>query len=297
MSSTRVLVTGATGRVGTAVVETLLDRESKVTVRAAARDEASVTDRFGTEGSLPETLEAVEFDFEKPETWGAALDGIDHLFLMFPPKVGVDPVRQCVDAAVRVGVERVALLSVLGAEKLPFLPHRRIERHLADSGVETAFLRAAYFMQNLTDIHGPELVERDELFVPAGDGTLGFVDARDVGAVAGRVLADELQATVGGTAYDLTGPASLTFHEAAAVFSNVLDRQISYPNPDRLAFARRLRARGVDIGMVLFMLAEYEVPRRGYSGRTTDELGQLLERDPTTLERFVAEHREQFSPD
>ena len=151
-------------------------------------------------------------------------------------------------------------------------------------------------MQNLTDIHRAELVERDELFVPAGDGALGFVDARDVGAVSGRVLAGELRADVGGTAFDLTGPDSLSVHEVAAVFSDVLDRQITYSKPGRLAFARRLRARGVDLGLVLFMLAEYEVTRRGYSGRTTDELGQLLEGEPTTLGEFVAENRAVLTP-
>lgn len=286
----RALVTGATGRVGSAVVNSLADREASPAVRAGVRNPEGAAEEFGEDTAV------VAFDFARPETWGPALEGVDALFLMFPPTVGVDPVREFADAADRVGVERVAFLSVLGADAVPVLPHRRIERHLAGRGFETAFLRAAYFVQNLADIHRAEIVERDQLFVPAGDGALGFVDARDVGAVAAKVLTGDVPARRGGVASDLTGPESLDFHEVAAVFSDVLEREIEYADPGRIEFARHMLDRGVTLGMVLFMLAEYEVTRRGRSGRTTEELAQLLGMEPTTVREFVAEHRERFAP-
>ncbi|MEA5410121.1 NmrA family NAD(P)-binding protein [Haloarculaceae archaeon H-GB2-1] len=286
MTSDRVLVTGATGRVGGPLVTDLLERS--VTVRIASRDPTGARERFG------ETAEYVEFDLERPETWGAALADVDGLFLLFPPSVGVRPVREFVDAAERVGVDRIGYLSILGAEKLPILPPRRIENHIARTDLAATFLRASYFMQNLSGIHRPEIVGRDELFVPAGDGSLSFVDARDVAAVAATALTEPGHRN---RAYDLTGPAALDFHEVAEVFSEVLARPITYADPSRLAFARHMYRRGVPHSLVAFMTVEYSVVRLGFSGRTTGDVEAVLGRPPRSLREFVSDEAETFQRD
>jgi uncharacterized protein YbjT (DUF2867 family)/glyoxylase-like metal-dependent hydrolase (beta-lactamase superfamily II) len=281
----RVLVTGATGTVGRPLVEALAD--APVAVRVASRSPEEV------DGSTDTEREVVEFDLARPETWGPALDGVDRLFLLLPPAAGVGPVREFVDAAARVGVERVVFLSIVGAEKLPVLPHRRLERHLERGGLDWTFLRASYFMQNLSGIHRPEIVDRDELFVPAGDGELSFVDARDVADVAATVLTKSGHA---GRAYDLTGPAALDFRTVATVFSDVLDRRIGYADPSRLAFVRRMLDRGVPLSLVAFMTVEYSAVRLGRSGRTTDDVEGVLGRPPRSMRQFVADHAEVFRP-
>ncbi|MFC7044185.1 SDR family oxidoreductase [Halobacteriaceae archaeon GCM10025711] len=281
----RVLVTGATGTVGSPLVARLLD--APVAVRVATRTPAAARDRFG------DAAEYVEFDLDRPETWGCALDGVDRLFLLIPPVAGVTPVREFADAADRVGVRHVAYLSIIGAEKLPVLPHRRVEKHLARTGMAHTFLRASYFMQNLSEVHRPEVVERDEVFVPAGDGTLSFVDARDVAAVAAAVL---IEPGHEGRAYDLTGPAALDFATVADVFTDVLGRRITYANPSRLAFARHVYRRGVPASLVAFMVLEYSVVRLGRSGRTTDDVESVLGRPPRSLRQFVRDHAETFQP-
>ncbi|MFW6000501.1 MAG: SDR family oxidoreductase [Halorubrum sp.] len=279
----RVLVTGATGTVGEPLVRELSGGEASV--RVASRDPRSARDEFG------DVPEYVEFSFDRPETWGAALSGVDRLFLLFPPGSGVDTVTEFVDAAERVGVERVVFLSILGAEKLPVLPHRRIEKHLAGTETAYTFLRASWFAQNLSEIHRPEIVDRDEIYVPAGDGVLSFTDARDVAAVAATVLTEPGHA---GRAYDLTGPAALDFHEVAEVFSDVLDRPIEYADPSRLPFGRHMYRRGFSPGFVAFMIAEYSVVRLGFSGRTTDDVETVLGRPPRTLREFVDDYADAF---
>jgi uncharacterized protein YbjT (DUF2867 family) len=281
--SGRVLVTGATGTVGEPLVRGLLERGAAV--RVATRDPDGARGEFG------DGPECVEFDLARPETWGAALRGIDRLFLLFPPGSGVGAVTEFADTAERVGVDHAVFLSILGAEKLPVLPHRRIENHLAGTDLACTFLRASWFAQNLSEIHRPEIVGRDEIFVPAGDGVLSITDARDVAAVAATALTESGHA---GRAYDLTGPAALDFHEVAAVFSDVLDRPTGYADPSRPAFALAMYRRGFDPAFVAFMIAEYSVVRLGYSGRTTGDVERVLGRPPRTLREFVADYADEF---
>ena len=282
---TTVLVTGGTGNVGSAVVEHL--RGEPVTVRLSSRAPDDARKRLDVEA------EFVEFDLGRPETWGHTLESVDRLFLLIPPGTGAGPVTEFVDAAVRTGVERIVYLSIIGAEKVPFLPHRRVERHVQSADVSYTFLRAAYFMQNLSGIHRPEIVERDEIFVPAGDGALGFVDARDVGAVAARELA---KAGHDDRAYDLTGPAALDFTDVAAIFSDVLARRIVYRDPSIPTFVGRMRDRGIPNGLIALMVAEYTIARFGFASRTTTDVEEVLDRPPRTVREFVEDCREQFEP-
>lgn len=282
----RILVIGATGTVGEPLVRQLLD--SGASIRVATRSPESARDRFGDEP------EFVEFDLNRPETWGETLVDVDRLFLLLPPGSGVSRIREFADAADRVGVDHVVYLSIIGAEKLPILPHRRIEKHIAQTGMSYTFLRASWFMQNLSEIHRPEIVERDEIFVPAGDGVLSFTDARDVAAVAATVLTESGH---GNRAYDLTGPAALDFSEVADVFSAVLDRRIRYADPSRLAFGRHMYKRGFSPGFVAFMIVEYSIVRLGFSGRTTDDVEALLGRSPRTVREFVEDYADVFRPD
>ncbi|WP_267642676.1 SDR family oxidoreductase [Haloarchaeobius amylolyticus] len=280
-----ILVTGATGTVGAPLVDDLLDRGARV--RAAVRNPATVT--------LPEAAETVAFDFERPETWGFALDGVERLFLLRPPSATrvSENVVPFVEAAARSGVEHCVVLSVLGAEKNPLLPHRRIEKAVAASGMRYTFLRASFFMQNFLTTHLEDVVEHDELFVPAGDGATSFVDARDVAAVAGEALTTSGHAD---RAYDVTGPVALTYHEAAEVFTEVLDRRITYPNPSAVAFARRWLGRGESPGFVVTMLGIYTTARLGLAGRVTDDARRVLGREPRDLGTFVADHEDAFAP-
>ncbi|MFW6382988.1 MAG: NAD(P)H-binding protein [Haloferacaceae archaeon] len=276
-------MTGATGTVGEPLVRRLLG--DGAAVRVATRDPRSARDAFGDDP------EYVDFDLNRPETWGAALDGADRLFLLFPPGSGVGGVTEFVDAAERVGVDHAVFLSILGAEKLPVLPHRRIERHLARTDMSHTFLRASWFAQNLSEIHRREIVDRDEIYVPAGDGVLSVTDARDVAAVAATALTESGHED---RAYDLTGPAALDFHEVAAVFSDVLDRPIEYADPSRLTFARHMYRRGFSPGFVAFMIVEYSVVRLGFSGRTTDDVETVLGRPPRTVRQFAEDYADEF---
>ncbi|MBV9173988.1 MAG: NAD(P)H-binding protein, partial [Chloroflexi bacterium] len=147
MTSTAVLVTGATGNVGHEVVLELAS--ARVRVRAASTDPARARALLGSD------IEILPFAFGRPETYRAAFEGMDGLFLMRPPDV--TDVRRLINPALQVaietGVHQVVFLSLQGVERNPVVPHRSIERALLDSGLTYTFLRASFFMQNLSTTH------------------------------------------------------------------------------------------------------------------------------------------------
>ncbi|WP_254767505.1 NAD(P)H-binding protein [Salinilacihabitans rarus] len=273
----RVLVTGATSTVGGHVVDGLRDREG-VAVRAASRDPAAV-------GA---GVERVRFDFTDPATYRAAFADVDAVFLVRPP--AISRVRRdlvpALSAAVGAGVERVVFLSVLGAERNPVVPHTRIESWLAEAPLETTFLRASFFLQNLATVHREE-IRRGELFVPAGDGETSFVDVRDVAAVGVECLD-------GGPtgALDLTGPEALDYGTVCRRLSAVLGREVEYANPSLARFlVRRLRT-DRDPARVAVMAGIYTTARLGLAGRVTDDVRRVLGRDPLDVETFARDYRE-----
>ncbi|WP_276270892.1 SDR family oxidoreductase [Haloarcula litorea] len=266
-----VLVTGATGTVGTPLRESLADRD--VTVRAAARSPP---------GDGPAD-EWVAFDFGRPETWGEALSGVDALFLLRPPDASdVRRIGEFVAAADRVGVEHCVVLSVLGADRNPLLPHRRIERRVAATRMARTFLRPSFFAQNLTEVHRDALLA-GELPVPAGDGATSFVDARDVGEVAAVALTESGHA---GAAYDVTGPAALTYAEVARIATEALGWPVEYTDPSLPRFVFDEVRQGRPPAFALVMAGIYTTARLGLAGRVTDDAERLLDREPRSVREF-----------
>lgn len=295
-----ILVTAGTGTVGRHVVADLADDPVDLRVASRDPDRARETlagdDHVGLDEQTLDTLEFVTFDLDNPETYYPALDDVDRLFLVRPPAVSrvERDLFPFVDAAVRMGVKHVVFLSVLGAEKNPLLPHRRVESHLTDLPVTTTFLRASFFCQNLLTTHREE-VRRGEIAVPAGDGETSFVDARDVAAVAGQVLADP--ADHRGRAYDVTGPEALTYDAFADALSAELGVRVRYTNPSLPRFVwRRLRA-GDGLGFALVTAGLYTTARLGLAGRVSGDTERVLGRPPRTVSAFAEAYADDFRDD
>jgi len=271
-----VLVTGATGTVGRHVVRGLLERGRPV--RAAVRDPARA--------DLPPGVETVRLVFGDAGTYEAAFDGVGGLFLMRPPQIADvrEKILPALAAARRAGVERVAFLSLQGAGRNRFVPHRRIEDDLREHGPAWTMLRAGFFLQNLIDPHGPDIAERDEIFLPAGAGRTAFVDARDVAEAAAIVLAEPEHEH---RAYELTGREALTYRQVAAALSEVLGREIRYVDAAPWSFWTRMRARGHPRAQVAVMLALYTSCRLGLAAHVSPDLERVLGRPPRDVHAFA----------
>lgn len=270
-----ILVTGSTGTVGAAVVAQLVGAGHEV--RAAVRP--------GSRARNETPCETVEFDFEVPSTFSAALDGVGRVFLMRPPQMPDHRLmRPFIDALAASDVQQVAFLSVQGAGTNSFVPHHGIEQYLKRSGVPWTFLRPSFFMQNLSTTHRADICERDEVFVPAGRGRTNFIAAEDVASAAATVLT-----TPGhlGRAYEITGDEALTYAEVATILSAVCGREIVYSEPSARAFKTRMRAAGADEAFVSVMGSIYLIAKLGMAAGTTDELRGLIGRPPVRFAEWA----------
>lgn len=275
-----ILITGATGNVGAAITNAL--SRKGIVVRAGVRN----PDTYPKNAHV----NPVRFDFAQTGTHQNALAGVRKMFLMRPPAIAnpKTSIIPFVDFAIDAGVEHIVFLSLLGVEHNRFVPHRSIEDHIVSRGISYTFLRAGFFMQNLDTTHRADLLERDELFMPAGRGKTSFIDVRDIGEVGALALAESGHEK---RAYSLTGDAALDYDEVAQIFSDVLGRRIRYANPSAWAFVRRWREHGAPWGQVLVMTAIYTVTRLGRSATITADVQRILGRPAITFRQYVEDYR------
>lgn len=274
-------MTGATGTAGRAVVGELLAAGQPV--HAAVRD---VHD-----AELPPGVVPTRFDFTDPTTAAPALDGVDRLFLMRPPAISEvrTTLGPLIDAARRRGLRQVVVLSVMGVN--PVMPHWRMERMVRDAGLASIALRPAYFSQNLLTAFGDQIRERSQLRLAAGAGRLSWIDARDVAAVAARVLTDPQRCgRLDQHPLTLTGPQALTFGDAAALLSTELDRPVSYHAQGLLEHRRELRSAGLDPTYIRVQLIIDITTRLGLASKVTTDVADVLGQRPRSLAAFVNDY-------
>ena len=216
-----VLVTGATGRVGRAVADLLID--AGVPVRALTR-------RSETAAMLPADVEVFTGDLTVPESLDAGLRGVDTVFLVWtaPPATAPAVIERLAAYA-----RRVVFLSSPHQTPHPFFQqpnpmavfHADIERLIAAAGLESTIIRPGMFASNALFWWAPTIRAGGAVRWPYGAAETAPVDDRDVAAVAARTLYQDGHA---GGDYVLTGPESVSQAEQVSVIGDVLGRQIKF---------------------------------------------------------------------
>lgn len=282
MSST-ILVTGALGNVGAAVVKEL--QESGKNIRAADMDRQTLKEQ------LRDSVECVRFDFTDAKTYASAFDGVEKMFLMRPPRItNIErDMYPALDAAKRAGVKYIVFLSLIGIENAKFIPHYKVETYLKKQNFQTTYLRCSFFMQNLNTTHAKEIKEHREISVPVGNAKTSFIDVRDIGAVAARCLLEDGHA---GRNYDLTGAQALDYWQVAKILSETLQREIKYRNPNPIQFLFDSVRRGTPLKFALVMTALYTSTRFGMAEPVTDEVQRITGRKPIPFQQYAREYRE-----
>lgn len=284
-----ILVTGATGTNGVHVVNQLSARGAPVRALAHSPVKAAALRLPG--------VQVVTGDLGVPDTLGPALRGVERaLLLPANTPTQVDTEAGFIDAAKKAGVRHVVKFSVLGAD--PDSPariakwHGLAERHLAASGLASTVVRPATFMQNFL-WQAKAIGGEGVLTEPLGDRRVAQVDARDIAAVLVAALTGPGHE---GKTYTVTGAAAFDMDEAAATFTDVLGRPVSY----RRITPEQFRAGAVGGGMPDWMAdALLELQRHvvgPFGSLVSDDVRRVTGREPTRFRQFVADHLGQFRP-
>lgn len=291
--SNGILVTGATGNVGSEVCRHLASSGRPVAGAIRRTDlgpngDLSAQAAARLHGATPRV-----FDFTNERTWAPALEGMSSLFLMRPPHIS--KIRRDMEPFIAYlrdrGIEHVVFLSVQGVENNPIVPHYKVEQAILRLGIPYTFVRPAFFMQNLSTTHLPEIRDEHRIFVPAGSGTTNFIDVRDIGEAMAAALTDVRHRN---QAYTVTGRENYTYDEVAEHLIRVLGVRIRYEPAGLVSFLRYQLGQGRTLGHALVMYALYSVTRLGKAGTATDTFEEIVGRPPRTLDEFVEDHREVF---
>jgi uncharacterized protein YbjT (DUF2867 family) len=282
----KILVTGASGNVGSYVVKELLEMGEKVVT--AGTNINKLKNMFG------DKVEVVEFDFTKHHTFKDALKDVDRVFLMRPPHLGKpQDLYPFIDAMKSNNVKLVSFLSLMGVEKNTIPPHHKIEKYIESLGIPYAHIRPGFFMQNVSGIHSVEIREQDKIFIPAGKSKTSFIDAADIGLSAAILLHDPDK--YANTAHTITGPEALDYYQVAEILSKDMGRKITYDKPGYLKYRNYyIKTRGFDKGYVNVTVALYFMTRMGTAKEVTDEFYKLTGKKPRTFEDFARENTEAF---
>jgi uncharacterized protein YbjT (DUF2867 family) len=282
----KILVTGASGNIGCYVVKELLKMGESVVV--AGTDIEKLRRMFG------DTVEAVEFDFRKPQTFEMALSNVDRIFLMRPPHLGKpEDLYPFLDAIKKHSIKLLSFLSLMGVENNTIPPHHKIEKYIEKTGIAFAHIRPGFFMQNLSGIHSEEIKNDDQIFVPVGNSKTSFIDAADIGLAIATVLHEPDKHR--NSAYTITGPEALDYDQVADILSQVTGRTISYSKPGFLKYRNHyIKKRGFDKGYVNITVALYFMTRMGTAKAVTSEFYELTGKNPRTLEDFVRDNIQAF---
>ncbi|MFI9720435.1 NAD(P)H-binding protein [Streptomyces sp. NPDC052396] len=278
-----ILITGATGTIGSEVVRQL----------AAAGEPVRAMTRNPSGASFPDGVEVVAGDFEDGASLERAVRGATAVFALSgagPAIPGHD--RALIGAATAAGVRRVVKLSSIGMKgaEPPFW-HEAGEQAARESGLGWTFLRPSAFASNA--LAWAAAIRAGEP-VPDryGAGRMGVVDPRDIAAVAVRALtSDEHQ----GRAYTLTGPELLSAADQAAVLSEELGRTVTTAEMPLETIREQMLGFHSDAGFAEQIMEGIREVREGRNAVLTEDVARVLGRPATGFAQWVRDHRDAFT--
>ncbi|WHT22671.1 NmrA family NAD(P)-binding protein [Crossiella sp. CA-258035] len=278
-----VLVTAATGTVGSALIPAL--RARGVTVRAMTRDP----------GRVVPGAETVVADLRDPGSVAAALKGVDAAFLNSPSAEDAAALQiQFADLARDAGVHRLVLLSQYAARAdspVRFLRwHAEVEAHLRTLGLDHTVLRPNLYLQALLAFAGP--IAQGWFAAPIGDAAVSAIDTRDIAAAAAAVLTGTGHT---GHTYTLTGPRAVTHHEIAEALAAAIGREVTFRDASAEEFTAALTGL-LPPWQLDGLVEDYAHYARGEAAEVHTSVADLTGHPARDLTEFARDHAAQFTP-
>ena len=267
-----ILVTAATGTVGSEVVKVLESKGHKV--RAASRQ---------GEGNN-------KLDFTDPSTFAPALEGIERVYIVSPPGHAnqyelLKPFLSVLFAT--DSVKRIVTQTAQGVDADDNIPFRKLELAIEQSGKDYVHIRPTWFAQNFHNFW--QVGQYQGFALPAGDAQVAFIDARDIALAAAAALSrDDIALNRG---YELTGPVALTHGEAASILSDVLGKTIAYQPIDDESFRQQLAPSGMPTDYIELLVNLFVPVRAGYAAAVTGDVELLANQAPRELADYARDFK------
>lgn len=278
------LVTGATGKLGSKVVETLLKKVP------AAELAVSVRNPEKAEQLRARGVDVRHGDFDQPETLDEAFAGVERLLIISADGDNETRIRQhtnAVAAAERAGVSFIAYTSLANAaESGIFLAqvHRVTEEAIVKTGIPYSFLRNNWYLEN--EAGSIQAVLAGAPWVTsAGDGKVGWAPQQDYAEAAAAVLTGEGHEH---TIYELSGPL-LSQEQLTSALGEVLKREVPIQQVDDAAYAAVMKEAGIPDFLLPILTGIQEGIRTGALEVESDDFVKLLGRPVTPIREALAQ--------
>ena len=258
-----------------------------LSVRAGVRDQTKARKQFSADIAL------VPFDFENEQTFSAALEGVEKVFLL-PPLLPnqLEVMNRFVDGAKRAGTRHIVKLSAIGVDDATQPTavkwHGANEQHIRKAGVAFTFLRPNSFMQNFITYFPPR---NGAIYLPWGNGTASFVDARDIASVATKALTGDGHE---GRIYTLSGPATLGIAEVALILSEATGREFKYIDVPEDAARDGMFQAGIPPWQVDLVMELHAVNKQNRWSAVTSDIEKVTGTPPIDFAQFARDHADKF---
>ena len=277
MARSKILVTSSTGNVGLPLSKKL--HQDNIEFTAATRDAGRARELFGFK------TDTAYLDFRDPSGFAEALQGKEWLFLCGPSATpGAEKLLvPLVEEAEKAGIKHIVFIA-----SYPDLMEK-----ISQSSMDYTFLKANFFMQNFEIYQVEDIRDKNRIFMPSGDGKAPFIHTRDIGEVAAEVLKDP--SAYKGQALSLTGPETMDHYRVAEIFSEVLDKKITYEAPDDETYSKELKQSGFSDEYIHAMIAVFGKIKRNKIMEPTETVREILGREPITLPEYIDQNKHKFS--
>ncbi len=283
----KILVTGATSAISSAVIELLASADSDI--RALVRNPAKA-------GALQALgAELVVGDLEKPKTLDQAFEGIDTVFMLTPPGPRApEQSSNALWAARQAGVQRVVRLSAFGAaHDAPTINsrlHALSDSELIASGITYTILKPHFFMQNLLTA-ATSVAQDGVLPLPLADGKMALIDTQDIARFAAHVLTSSGHEN---KVYTLTGPASISMNAVASAIGGAIGHSVKYVPITLEQALEDMASFGLDEFTLNLLRDYFTAYSRNWGDVVTDDIPRVLGTPARSIEDFARDYAAAF---
>jgi uncharacterized protein YbjT (DUF2867 family) len=287
-----ILVTGASGNIGSEIVKQLLGVAPAFSIKAAVHSRQNV--KNVKDG---DRVKVIPIDYNESDTLREALKDVDKLFLLTPDVPNAAYLASnAVTEAKKAGIRHIVKQSVMGAnldaDVGTMRLHRQVEEIIEQSGIPFTFLRPNEFMQNFINFHSPSIKGTNAFYIPLEDAKVSLVDVRDIAAVAVKSLIDEDRHK--NKIYLITGPEALSYHQVAEILSNTTGRKISYVNISEEEAKAAMKEIGMSDWLINTVSELSDYFRKGKASEVSPAVEEVTGRKPISFSQFANDYADAF---